>query len=163
MRAGIALGSNLGDKNAILNLAVGHLGAMHELGDFLVSSFHDTEPVDCEPGSPTFLNAVVEIGTSISPFELLRRLQELEISSGRPKNHARNSSRTLDLDLLYYGEWTLSHPELALPHPLITERSFVMVPLAEIRPDLRLPGWEMSCLEYISQYRKNESLSIYNQ
>jgi len=151
MRAGIALGSNLGDKSALLNQAIGHLRKIHESGDFLVSGFHETEPVDCAPGTPAFLNAVAEIGTSLTPLELLHHLQQEEIRSGRPKNHARNASRTLDLDLLYCDEMTLDDPELELPHPRMTERSFVMEPLAEIRPDLRLPGWEMTCSEYISR------------
>jgi 2-amino-4-hydroxy-6-hydroxymethyldihydropteridine diphosphokinase len=154
MRAGIALGSNLGDKSALLNQAIGHLREIHESGDFLLSGFHETEPVDCAPGTPAFLNAVAEIGTSLTPLELLHRLQHEEIRSGRPKNHARNASRTLDLDLLYCDEMTLHDPELDLPHPRMTERSFVMVPLAEIRPDLRLPGWEMTCSEYLSRIRK---------
>jgi 2-amino-4-hydroxy-6-hydroxymethyldihydropteridine diphosphokinase len=155
MRAGIALGSNLGDKSALLNQAIGHLREIHESGDFLLSGFHETEPVDCAPGTPTFLNAVAEIGTSLTPLELLHRLQHEEIRSGRPKNHARNASRTLDLDLLYCDEVTLHDPELELPHPRMTERTFVMGPLAEIRPDLRLPGWQMTCREYLLNIRKN--------
>jgi len=155
MRAGIALGSNLGDKSALLNQAIGHLREIHESGDFLASSFHETAPVDCAPGTPSFLNAVAEIGTSLTPLELLHRLQQEEIRSGRPKNHPRNASRTLDLDLLYCDEMTLHHPELKLPHPRMTERSFVLAPLAEIRPDLRLSGWEMTCSEYLLRIRNN--------
>jgi len=153
MRAGIALGSNLGDKSVLLNQAIGHLREIHESGEFLISGFHETEPVDCAPGTPSFLNAVAEIGTSLPPLELLQRLQQQEVRSGRPKNHARNASRTLDLDLLYCDEMTHDDQELELPHPRITERSFVLAPLAEIRPDLRLPGWEMTCLEYLSKIR----------
>jgi 2-amino-4-hydroxy-6-hydroxymethyldihydropteridine diphosphokinase len=155
MRAGIALGSNLGDKSLLLNQAIGHLREIHESGDFLVSGFHETEPVDCAPGTPAFLNAVAEIQTSLHPLELLHRLQRAEIRSGRPKNHARNTSRTLDLDLLYCDEMTLHDPELELPHPRMIERSFVMGPLAEIRPELKLPGWEMTCREYLLHIRKN--------
>jgi len=155
MRAGIALGSNLGDKSAFLNQAIGHLRGIHESGDFLISGFHETEPVDCAPGTPFFLNAVAEIGTSLSPLELLYRLQQLEIHSGRPKDHTRNASRSLDLDLLYCDEMTLNHPELKLPHPRMIKRSFVMLPLSEIRPDLRLPGWEMTCSKYLLCIRNN--------
>jgi 2-amino-4-hydroxy-6-hydroxymethyldihydropteridine diphosphokinase len=155
MRAGIALGSNLGDRNALLQEAIGHLRVIHESGDFLLSSLHETEPVDCAPGSPPFLNAVAEIETSLQPLELLRRLQGQEIRSGRPKNHARNASRTLDLDILYCDEMSLHHPELDLPHPRMLNRAFVMAPLAEIRPELKLPGWQMTCLEYLSIIRNN--------
>jgi len=155
MRAGIALGSNLGDRNALIQEAIGHLRMLHESGDFLLSSLHETEPVDCAPGTPSFLNAVVEIGTSLQPLELLHRLQGQEIRSGRPKMHPRNASRTLDLDILYCDEMTLHHPELELPHPRMLDRAFVMAPLAEIRPELKLPGWQMSCLEYLSIIRNN--------
>lgn len=157
MRAGIALGSNLGDKSVILKQAIGQLRAIHESGNFLVSSFYETEPVDCPPGSPFFLNAVVEIGTTLSPLKLLHHLQEQEVRSGRPKNHARNASRTLDLDLLYCDDMTLYDPELELPHPRMTGRVFVMEPLAQIRPDLRLPGWVMSCSEYLSFLVRNNN------
>ncbi|MFZ0436293.1 MAG: 2-amino-4-hydroxy-6-hydroxymethyldihydropteridine diphosphokinase [Chthoniobacterales bacterium] len=155
MRAGIALGSNLGDRNALIQEAIGHLRMIHESGDFLLSSLHETEPVDCAPGSPPFLNAVAEIGTSLQPLELLRRLQGQEIRSGRPKDHPRNASRTLDLDILYCDEMSLHHPELDLPHPRMLDRAFVMAPLAEIRPELKLPGWQMTCLEYLSGIRNN--------
>jgi 2-amino-4-hydroxy-6-hydroxymethyldihydropteridine diphosphokinase len=154
MRAGIALGSNLGDRSALLNQGIGHLREIHESGDFLLSGFYETAPMDCAPGTPSFLNAVAEIGTSLKPLELLHRLQAEEIRSGRPKNHARNASRTLDLDLLYCDEMSQHDTELELPHPRMTERSFVLAPLAEIRPDLRLPGWEMSCSEYLSRIHK---------
>lgn len=155
MRAGIALGSNLGDKLALLNQGISHLREIHETGDFLLSGFYETAPMDCAPGTPTFLNAVAEIETSLTPLALLHRLQEEEVRSGRPKNHARNASRTLDLDLLYCDEMTLHHPELELPHPRMTERSFIMKPLAEIRPGLRLPGWEMTCSQYLLRFHKN--------
>ena len=155
MRAGIALGSNLGDKSALLNQGIGHLRKIHESGDFLLSGFHETAPMDCAPGTPSFLNAVAEIGTSLTPMELLQRLQEEETRSGRPKDHARNTSRTLDLDLLYCDEMTLHESELEIPHPRMTERSFVLAPLAEIRPDLKLPGWEMTCSEYLLRIHKN--------
>ena len=157
MRAGIALGSNLGDRSAILKQAIGHLRDLHEEGEFLVSSFHETDPVDCPPGSPLFLNAVTELETSLPPLELLQRLQTLELAAGRPRVHGLNQPRTLDLDLLYCDEMTLLLPELVLPHPRMTERIFVLAPLAEIRPDLKLLGWDYSCEEYIFRIRKKES------
>jgi len=160
MRAGIALGSNLGERSAILSEAIGHLTEIHEHGDFLLSSLHETEPMDCPPGSPLFLNGVVELETSLSPMELLHRLQEFEIAAGRPKNHDLNEPRKLDLDLLYCDGMTLNLPELELPHPRITGRLFVLAPLAEIRPDLRLPGWERSCCEYLSIIHKKQNYQI---
>ncbi len=149
MRAGIALGSNLGDRNAILKEAISHLQSLHEEGEFLVSSLHETEPIDCPPGSPLFLNAVVELETSLDPVILLRRLQSLEMASGRPEYRGINEPRSLDLDLLYCDGMSLRISGLELPHPRISERSFVLTPLAEIRPDLQLPGWSHTCLEYL--------------
>jgi 2-amino-4-hydroxy-6-hydroxymethyldihydropteridine diphosphokinase len=154
MRAGIALGSNLGNRSALLKDAIGHLKAVHEGGSFLASTLHETEPVDCPPGSPCFLNGVVELETSLTPLVLLKQLQNLEFSLGRPKQHGRNDPRTLDLDLLYCDDITLHHTDLTLPHPRITERAFVLAPLAEIRPDLRLPGWSMTCSDYLLQIHK---------
>jgi 2-amino-4-hydroxy-6-hydroxymethyldihydropteridine diphosphokinase len=156
MRAGIALGSNLGDRECTLKQAIGHLKELHESGSFLVSGFHETEPEGCPPESPRFLNAVAEISTSRSPLDLLHDLQELEIRAGRPRLHERNGPRTLDLDLLYCDEMTLRHPDLELPHPRMLERAFVLAPLSEIRPDLKLPSWEMSALKYLLNINKNK-------
>jgi 2-amino-4-hydroxy-6-hydroxymethyldihydropteridine diphosphokinase len=136
MRTGIALGSNLGDRYARLTHAVEALRKIHEQGDFLVSSFHETEPDNCPPKSPKFLNAVLELETSLEPQALLGRLQSLEREAGRSEKHGFHTPRTLDLDILYYGTTILDTPGLQLPHPRMTERPFVMTPLAEIRPDL---------------------------
>ena len=87
----------------------------------------------------------------------LQRLQALELAAGRPRVHGLNQPRTLDLDLLYCDEMTLLLPELVLPHPRMTERVFVLAPLAEIRPDLKLPGWDYSCEEYLFRIRNKES------
>jgi 2-amino-4-hydroxy-6-hydroxymethyldihydropteridine diphosphokinase len=149
MRAGIALGSNLGDRNMFLQEATGHLFRLHETGPFLRSGFHETIPEDCPEGSPLFLNAVVELDTSLPPLELLHELQSLERHFGRSPSPQRHAPRTLDLDLLYGDMMTLSSPTLELPHPRITSRLFVLQPLAEIRPDLKLPGWHLTCQEYL--------------
>lgn len=155
MRAGIALGSNLGDRYAQLTEAISKLRVIHEKGDFLCSGFYETEPEDCPSGSAQFLNAVVEMETSLSPLSLLKELQSLEIASGRPRDHGFHAPRTLDLDLLYCDEMTLQTPELDLPHPRMRERLFVLAPLSEIRPDLQLPGWESSCKEYLFKKSNN--------
>lgn len=149
MRAGIALGSNLGNRQAHLTKAVADLKSLHEGGAFLVSTFHETEPLDCQADAPLFLNAVVELQTSFRPLDLLAKLQDLEVAAGRSWIHAFHAPRTLDLDLLYCDEMSLDHPDLKLPHPRITERIFVLAPLAELRPDIKLPGWSMTCDQYL--------------
>lgn len=151
MRAGIALGSNLGDRRALMLQAIEDLRAIHEgeVDTFLTSSLLETEPQDCPPDSPRFLNSVVELETSLLPMPLLARLQAFEVASGRPSDHGYHTPRSLDLDLLYCDEMTLDTPLLRLPHPGIRDRLFVLMPLAEIRPELRLPTWEASCSEYL--------------
>ncbi|MCB1236154.1 MAG: 2-amino-4-hydroxy-6-hydroxymethyldihydropteridine diphosphokinase [Verrucomicrobiae bacterium] len=146
MRAGIALGSNLGDRLAHLRTARERLLALHEGADaeFLVSSVRETEPVGCPPGSGAFLNAVIEIVTTLDPFILLHEAQAIERRLGRPNQRAKNSPRTVDVDLLYAGDITLDDPRLVLPHPELRKRRFVLEPLAEIRPDLQLPGFDTS-------------------
>ncbi len=140
LRAGIAMGSNIEPCWDRLQAAGEFLRNLNEEGPFLMSSIYKTEPVDCDPGTPAFLNAVAEISTSLRPRELLDRLQDFEISQGRPSEHGKNTPRTIDLDILYVGELISSDPDLILPHPRASERAFVMVPLAEICPARKFPG-----------------------
>jgi 2-amino-4-hydroxy-6-hydroxymethyldihydropteridine diphosphokinase len=141
MRVGIALGSNLDDRLENLRAARRHLFALHEdRGPFLCSRIYETDPVDCPPGSPAFLNAAIELACTIPPLDLLKKLQRLEQILGRPTNHAHHAPRTIDLDILYYDNLAFALPELTLPHPRITERGFVLTPLADVAPDRILPG-----------------------
>jgi 2-amino-4-hydroxy-6-hydroxymethyldihydropteridine diphosphokinase len=155
MRVGIALGSNLGDRYVHLKEAQDFLKGIHESGEFLASSLIETTPVDCPDDSPNFLNAVVELESSLDPLRILDLLQDYERSSGRPSQHGHHAPRTIDLDLLYCDMMTLSDDRLILPHPRITNRYFVLKPLSEICPDLTLPGWDRPCHEYLSQTDKN--------
>ncbi len=139
MRAGISLGSNLGDRTAHLDAAVREVTALSTSPETSrVSSYHETAPVDCPPDSDRFLNATMEIEWSGSPLDLLHSLQAIETAHGRPKIRATNSPRPLDLDLLYLGEIRLDSPELTLPHPRMLDREFVLRPLAELQPDVIL-------------------------
>lgn len=135
-RVGISLGSNLGDRLAHLRAAVGALERVRSSSHLLLSSLYETDPVDCPPGSGAFLNAVIELETALPPRELLVQTQAIERELGRPFLRERNAPRTVDLDLLYYGELTMAEADLTLPHPRMFERAFVLKPLAEIRPDL---------------------------
>lgn len=141
MRAGIALGSNLGAREACLRAARDFLLGLHDgTVPALVSPLYETSPVDCPPGSPAFLNAVVEIGVALSPLDLLARSAAFERSLGRPVFRGKNSPRSVDLDILYAGSFRMDTPSLTLPHPRLATRLFVLQPLADIRPDLVLPG-----------------------
>ncbi|MEI6033674.1 MAG: 2-amino-4-hydroxy-6-hydroxymethyldihydropteridine diphosphokinase [Verrucomicrobiae bacterium] len=145
MRAGIALGSNLGDRLHFLHEARSQLLALHEgPGAFLCSKIYETAPMDCPAGSASFLNAAIELSTSLTPFDLLARLQQIETLLGRPQHHEFHEPRTMDLDLLYLDQIEISHAALTLPHPRISERTFVLDPLREICPERILPGKNLS-------------------
>lgn len=150
MRAGIALGSNLGDRCANLESAIANIRQL-AIPPVLVSKFHETVPVGCPPGSPSFLNAAMEIGFSGDPFDLLDKLQEIERAHHRPDRRAINSPRTLDLDLLYCDDMVIEQPRLQLPHPRISQRRFVLEPLAEIVPDRKIPGCSHTIAEQLSE------------
>lgn len=140
MRVGVALGSNLGDRLVHLRAA---RKAMVDLAGIqppiLLSSIYETEPVDCEPDANKFFNAVLEFDYTGDPRTLLKNLKTIESSLGRPGDHARNISRSIDIDLLYAGDMKIEDERLHLPHPRMHLRRFVLAPLAEIHPDLILP------------------------
>ena len=141
MRAGVALGSNLGERVANLRNARKDIAALNGvLPPVRSSAIYETDPVGCEKGAGKFLNAVIEFGYAGEPDALLRALAAIEKILGRPRAHARNVSRTIDLDLLYFGELVIETGDLQLPHPRIVEREFVLRPLADVRPDLVLPA-----------------------
>lgn len=153
MRAGIALGANLGDRLACLTAAREQIFGLEGVrSPLLASSLYETEPVDCEPEAPKFYNGVIEIGYEGPTLELLSELQRIERELGRPAAHERNRSRTIDLDLLYHGTHEFSEPTLELPHPRLAFRAFVLQPLAEIRPNLILPG-ESRTVQKMAQER----------
>ena len=148
MRCGIALGSNIDDRLVHLRLGQAAIVKLHTDNiPPLFSPIYETEPIDCEPGTAPYLNAVMEIEFSDEPLELFHALQQIERTLGRPAEHARNAPRTLDLDLLYAGDCTFRSAELILPHPRLTQRRFVLQPLADIRPDLILPGTDKTVAE----------------
>lgn len=135
-RAYIGLGSNLGDREMALRQA---LAGLEELGAVRVSSVRETEPVGITD-QPRFLNAVAELNTELAARDLLDRLLELERTIGRNRTkETRWGPRTIDLDLLLYGDDVIAEPGLTVPHPRLAEREFVLEPLYELAPDLVLP------------------------
>ncbi len=145
----IALGANIPSKiGAPIETLKFARESLSELcvGEPVASSDYQTEALGCIPGSPDFINAVVVIPISVEtdPTELLQRLQHLERHCGRDFQQPANSPRPLDLDILCFGELILSRPQLVIPHPRAHERRFVLEPLAEIAPELVLPGQAVS-------------------
>jgi 2-amino-4-hydroxy-6-hydroxymethyldihydropteridine diphosphokinase len=154
MRAAIALGSNLGDRFANLQNARDRIRALDGATGLIVqSAIYETSPVDCEQGAQNFYNAVIEVGFEKSADALLGALQEIERALGRERTRPGegNRSRTIDLDLLYCGSERRNDTMLQLPHPRMTERKFVLQPLCDIAPDLRLPGQTKSVGELLAQ------------
>jgi 2-amino-4-hydroxy-6-hydroxymethyldihydropteridine diphosphokinase len=141
MRTGVGLGSNLGDRLANLQAARTAIVDLAEVKPPILSSpIYETEPVGCEPGAGKFVNAVIEFEYKGDPAKLLEQLVRIENSLGRAPDHARNVSRTIDIDLLYCGNLKIDNERLQLPHPRLHLRKFVLQPLADIRPDLILPS-----------------------
>jgi 2-amino-4-hydroxy-6-hydroxymethyldihydropteridine diphosphokinase len=144
----IALGSNVGDRAAMLERAI---AAMNSAGIRVsrLSSFYVTEPVDA-PGQACFLNAVVEAETSLLPLQLLGALLRIERELGR-RRITPHGPRTIDLDILFYGSSVIRSKELQVPHPRLSERRFVLVPLAQIAPEFRHPALHKSVTQLLAE------------
>ncbi len=148
----VALGSNLGDPRGTVLRAMERLQELSE-DPLLKSSLIQTAPVDCPPGSPEFVNAVVGLRPRAdeTPESLLARLQALEKEFGRRPKQVLNEPRPLDLDLIAFGSETHNGKELTLPHPRAHERRFVLEPLSEVAPDLILPGQKQTVLQLLGE------------
>jgi 2-amino-4-hydroxy-6-hydroxymethyldihydropteridine diphosphokinase len=155
----VALGSNLGDSPAIIRRALGRLQAFSDR-PVLKSSLWQTTPVDCPPGSPPFVNAVIGLVPhgDETPEPLLVKLQSLEEDFGRQPKQGRNEPRRLDLDLIAFGAEIRATPQLALPHPRAHQRRFVLQPLAEIAPDLVLPAQTCAVSTLLRRLKTDEVL-----
>lgn len=129
----VGLGSNLGDREGTIRAAAEAIDARR------LSPVVETEPWGYAD-QPRFLNAVAELDTDLGPRALLERLLEVERSLGRIRTGPRWGPRTIDLDLLLYGEKRITEPDLEVPHPRMHERAFVLGPLAALAPDLEIPG-----------------------
>ena len=136
--AWIGLGANLGERETALRSAIAGIAALPGTHVLRTSSLYRSAPVDA--GGADYLNAVAEITTSLAPLALLEALQTLEQAAGRERPY-RNAPRTLDLDILLYGDLHTASATLTLPHPRMHERAFVLLPLAELAPERVPPEW----------------------
>ncbi len=156
MRTAVALGSNLGDRLENLRAA---RRAILDLSNvkppILSSAIYETDPVDCEPGANKFLNAVIEFDYDGDPPSLLEELIRIEKALGRKRDHPKNVSRTIDIDMLYYDQRIIEDERLQLPHPRIHLRKFVLQPLANIRPGFILPGQTQTVDELASKVQNS--------
>lgn len=147
----IALGSNLGDRRANLLAALDALARHDGVQVVRTSAFLETEPVG-PPGQGPYLNAAVEVATTLSARELLDVMLGIERSRGRTRDPGQRwGPRTLDMDLLLYGDRVIDEPGLTVPHPRLTERLFVLEPLAAIAPERVVPGTKKSVAQWLSE------------
>jgi 2-amino-4-hydroxy-6-hydroxymethyldihydropteridine diphosphokinase len=156
----VALGSNLGDSRQIVSDAMARLQHFSNQ-PILKSSLWQTSPVNCPPGSPLFVNAVVGFvpRADETAESLLRKLRDLEGEFGRTPKRIPNEPRLLDLDLIAFGTETRKTPDLILPHPRAHLRRFVLQPLSEIAPDLILPGQGKTVLQLLAELASGETVT----
>ena len=146
----IGIGSNLGDRQRYLESGV---EALSRLGPVLaISSVYETEPIGVDSPQPPFLNMVVAVEACSAPSDLLESLLATERDNHRA-SHERNAARTLDLDILTYGDLVVDRPRLKIPHPRLHERAFVLTPLAEIAPDFLHPKTGASVTEMLDSIK----------
>jgi 2-amino-4-hydroxy-6-hydroxymethyldihydropteridine diphosphokinase len=151
MRTAVALGSNLGDRLENLRVARRQITDVAQVQSPVVfSAIYETEPINCERGAPKFLNTVIEFDFEGDPVQLLEQLTRIEESLGRKRDHLKNVSRTVDIDLLYCGNRQIETESLRLPHPRMHLRTFVLQPLADIRPELILPNQTKTIRELLA-------------
>jgi 2-amino-4-hydroxy-6-hydroxymethyldihydropteridine diphosphokinase len=139
VRAFLGVGANLGNRGETIARALELLAEQDGVEVVAVSTLRETDPVGVVD-QPRFLNGAVAVETELAPRELLERLLAVELALGRTREGMRFGPRTIDLDLLVYGDVELAEPGLTIPHPRLAERRFVLEPLAELDPELVVPG-----------------------
>ena len=154
----LSLGSNVGERDKHLTVAIAALSE-HDIRITRQSSIYETEPVDVEK-QQWFLNCVVEAETELMPRQLLHALKEIENAMGR-KRLVRRGPRVIDLDVLLFGSSTIQAPDLEIPHPRMMERRFVLVPLAEIAPEIRHPAANKNIAELLAGTRDKSAVRVW--
>lgn len=152
----ISIGGNIGDPIASIKRASEVL-AENGLRKMTLSPMYLTSPVDCVPGTPDFINAVIAGEWDDCPQELLALCQRLEAASGRPVDRCKNAPRTLDLDIILFGDKILEIVDLTIPHPRASERLFVLCPLCDIAPDAFFPDLGRTASELLAELRDKDS------
>lgn len=148
----LALGSNLGDPVKQLLKARAAINAIRGVAIVRTSSLYQSAVWGSDQPQPDYLNAVIAIQSTLSAHDLLHQTSRIEATQGRVRDGTRNGARTLDIDLLLYGNSAVTTPDLTLPHPRMHERDFVLMPLIEIAPDVAIPehGNACDCLRQVA-------------
>ena len=155
-RAYIGLGANLGDARQTIATAINTLGSSPQIFSLIEAPLYQSDPVDAQ--GPVFINTVVALDTNLEPLKLLDLLQSIEQAHGRERPY-QNAPRTLDLDLLLYGDLTINTPRLTVPHPRMHQRAFVLRPLQDLSPDLQLAQGGLNALLVECQDQKLERIT----
>ena len=156
-RVGIALGTNLGDRIGNLRAARELLRGLTPVGvHFEQAPIYQSEPVDCPDDAPDFYNTVIELDYVGEPAQLLEDTQAIEFHLGRQASAAPNAPRVIDIDILYFDQLVIDAGLVVIPHPRMIHRRFVLQPLAEIRPQLTLPGDRVTISEHLRRLDSGE-------
>ena len=157
----LSLGSNLGDREGNLREAIAHLS---ELGSVTsVSALYETEPVEVASQQPWFLNCAVALESELAPLEFLKRMLAIEQSMGRKRTEPKGP-RTIDMDIIFFGNEVLDTKELSVPHPAMQHRRFVLAPLAEIAPEAMHPVFRRTVRELLNSLPADSgAVRIYRQ
>lgn len=157
----LSLGSNMGDRLGYLQQATSILAAHKDINIVSTSSFYETEPWQMESKN-WFVNAVVQISTTLSPEALLDETQRIEVQLGRTKNSAKDyADRTVDIDLLFYDDLIMHTGELTVPHPLMHKRAFMLVPMLEIAQDYVHPLFKKTISALYDELENPEMVYLY--
>ncbi len=152
----LGIGSNLGDKIEQCRKAISEILAIQGHRLLAQSSFYKTQPMG-NPDQDWFINGVIQIETDLDPLELLRKLKEIESKMGR-KETFRWGPRVIDLDLLLYDDLVMKTDELEIPHPQLTRRQFVLIPLVEINPDLIHPALKKTMRKLLLEIKEDQGV-----
>ncbi|MBU1087892.1 MAG: 2-amino-4-hydroxy-6-hydroxymethyldihydropteridine diphosphokinase [Candidatus Omnitrophica bacterium] len=153
-RVYLGVGSNIGDRRVYIDKAILLLRQNINISLEQVSQLYETDPVG-GPVQGKFLNGVIELNTSLTPLELLKNLQDIEVTLGRIRSGLKNQPRTLDLDILLFSDIVLNTLQLTIPHPMVQDRLFVLKPFAEIAPEVIHPIFKQTIKELLSALNGN--------
>lgn len=165
MEAGFSLGSNIGDRQDFLHRALQALAEGDDVTVAAASKLYETQPVDVREcyQNMVYLNAVVILESVKTPFEWLARIQEIEDSMWRRRGQHANDPRTIDIDIIYTGNLVINEETLIIPHPRWQQREFVVRPLADVRPDLKLPGASMTVRGLLDEFGETGHVKVLSE